>query len=208
MGFFSTFSPLNLISNPPLPPFTPAPVKSTLQKATNFLTAPIKSTIAADPLLSWAQTGRWSSHAARTKAGVHELYKEDRLAQRLGVREKDVVTVVHVVTVVVAIYFGGSFLSSGTSGSGATAAGTGTTAAGTGVTVSGVVEGIGAVGTVAGMVAKKPGSPAGEVIGGEVVANESPEELAARAEREKPTATSAGGLGLAGTIIALGALIF
>ena len=81
-----------------------------VQQLHTFLNAPIMSTIAADPILSWAETGRFSSHGERTAAGVHELYTQDRLAQALGVKESDVVKVVEVAQVIVAIYFGGAAL--------------------------------------------------------------------------------------------------
>lgn len=125
----------------------------------NFLAAPIRSTIVADPLMSWIQTGKLGSYHNRTKAGVHELYKEDRVAQRLGVKESSIVTVVEVVGICVAIYFSCGFASSalagvgGSAGAGAGAAGAGVGATGAGVGIGGAVLAVasdlavGAVGT-------------------------------------------------------------
>lgn len=180
---------------PPIPPFAPPIVKSTANTVHAFLSAPIKSTIAADPLLAWAQTGKWQNHGDRTKAGVHELYKEDRIAQALGVREQDVVTVVNIVAVVVVVYFGGAFLGAW-GGSGTAAAGAGAASTGTGLTAAGVTEGLTAAGAVAKLVKPKP-----KVIGGEMVQASAPTE----AELLNPEKTSGGGLTLAGSLLGLAA---
>lgn len=133
MGFgFKLPSPSQVLL-PPAPPKS-APFAATATKAYNFMAAPARSTIAADPLLSWAEKGHFTNHRQRTREGIHQLYKEDRLAQRIGIREKDVVTAVEVVEVVVAIYFAWSFASElgsagGSAAGGGTASGGGVAAA-------------------------------------------------------------------------------
>lgn len=174
-------SKILLPPKPPLPPFTPPVIKKNVEAVSNFLTAPIKSTIAADPLLSWVETGKLASFHNRTKAGVHELYKEDRLAQRLGVKESSVVTVVEIAAVCVAIYFGCSFAASALSGAGSASAGAGAASAGAassggGISFAGVTaaagtasEVIGAGGAVAAVVAPKSNTGSEQEIGGEFV---------------------------------------
>lgn len=201
MGFGFHFpSPSRLLTppKPPMPPFVPAPIAKATEKAYNIMAAPIRSTIAADPLLSWAETGHFTPHNKRTRAGVHELYKEDRLAQRLGVREKDVVTVVEVAQVVVAIYFGGSFLAGGsTAGAGAGAA---TTGGGVLAGVSGAVETASTVVGLAGTVKSITTKP-------KAAAPDASQTTTIAGEQTKPAdQTSAGGVGLLGAL-ALGAAL-
>lgn len=94
---------------------------------TNIIKAPIKSTLAADPLLSKLRTGHlqggFKGFKARTAAGVHEIYKTDKLAQKLGIKESAITNVVMVVGAVVAIYFTAGAASSAMGGGAAAGAG-------------------------------------------------------------------------------------
>lgn len=89
----------------------------------DIATAPLKSVVKADPLLNRLTTGHFTGgfkgFRERTAQGVHELYKVDKLAQRLGVKEKHVVNVVMVAGVVVATYFTAGAASGALSGAGA-----------------------------------------------------------------------------------------
>lgn len=183
-----------------------------VQKVHNFATAPIKSMVAADPIMSWVENDfKFQSHGARTKAGIHAMYKEDRIAQALGVREKDVVTVFEVAQVAVGLYFGGSYLlslGSGSAGAGAAAgtaaaggAGAGTAASGVGVagTVGGYLNTVKQAGAVVSAVTAKPSQkPAAEPVA-------DPQETAAK--QATPNKVAAG-VGLAVGAVLLKALIF
>lgn len=117
----------------------------------NFADAPRKSFEAFDPILHKLTTGHFNlsvaSYKARTAAGVHELYSQDRLAQKLGIKESSVTKVAVVAGVIVATYFtagaaSGAF-SGGAAGAGAGAGEAGAAAgAGGGITAGEVYEGV------------------------------------------------------------------
>lgn len=75
----------------------------------NFVTAPVKSLVAVDPILNRITTGHFrggiTGYKQRVAGGVHEMYSQDRLLQKLGVKETSIVKVAVVVGYVVAIYF-------------------------------------------------------------------------------------------------------
>jgi hypothetical protein len=75
----------------------------------NFVTAPVKSLIAVDPILSKITTGHFrggiTGYKQRVAGGVHEMYSQDRLLQKLGVKETSIVKVAVIAGYVVAIYF-------------------------------------------------------------------------------------------------------
>lgn len=107
----------------------------------DVVTAPAKSFIAFDPLAHKLATGKFSlsvkGYKERVAAGVHELYKNDRLAQKLGIKESSVTKVAVVAGYVVATYFTAGAASGLLSSGGAAAGGgTGITAAGAGEAAS------------------------------------------------------------------------
>jgi hypothetical protein len=103
----------------------------------DFVQAPMTSFVAFDPILNKLKTGKFnlsvSSYKQRVAAGVHELYKEDRLAQKVGIKETSVVKVAVIAGYVVAAYFTAGAASGMFSGG---------TSAGTGLTASNVYEGV------------------------------------------------------------------
>jgi hypothetical protein len=98
----------------------------------NFVTAPAKSFVAFDPILHKLDTGKFSlsvsAYKDRVAAGVHELYSQDRLAQKLGIQETSVVKVAVIAGYVVAAYFTAGLSSGLLSSTGGTAASGGLTA--------------------------------------------------------------------------------
>jgi hypothetical protein len=104
----------------------------------NFVEAPLKSTAAMDPLLHKLTTGHFNmsvrGYKQRVAAGVHEMYSQDRLAQKLGIKESSIVNVVAIAGVVVAVYFTAGAASGAFGGTGAGAGASAGGAAGSGLT--------------------------------------------------------------------------
>jgi hypothetical protein len=107
----------------------------------DFVQAPMTSFVAFDPILNKLKTGHFNlsigDYKKRVAAGVHELYSQDRLAQKIGIKESSVTKVAVIAGYVVAAYFtagaaSGAFESAGTSSVGT----------GTGLTASNVYEGL------------------------------------------------------------------
>jgi membrane protease subunit (stomatin/prohibitin family) len=83
--------------------------KSLFVTIRDFVQAPMTSFVAFDPILNKLKTGKFnlsvSSYKQRVAAGVHELYSQDRLAQKIGIKESSVVKVAVIAGYVVAAYF-------------------------------------------------------------------------------------------------------